>query len=296
MSWDEAANKPDSCLFGIIYGMRRKQEFRFAVMSDVHANPHALERAIADARERGCERFIMLGDITGYGYDARESVRLVRENFDRVLCGNHDAVACGRDEYKAERNPNYRLDLEQGNALSYEDRKWMDGLWHYYEEAGAAFAHDNFVCPGDWRYVQDSQSALRSMLRGLQPVLFCGHTHYAMAFARSATGRNARVIADFDGPPLKDETHVYKLSGKSQYLANVGSVGYPRNDLSSTYVIWDPKERSITYRRLAFDFEGYIRRMREAGLPLRKWLRVVEEGGVPASYREYYERFRSFRG
>ena len=133
------------------------------------------------------------------------------------------------------------------------------------------------------------------MLGERQPVLFCGHTHYAMAFARSATGKNAKVITDFDGPPLKDETHVYRLSKTSQYLANVGSVGYPRNDLSLTYVIWDPKEWTMTYRRLAFDFEGYIGRMREAGLPLSKWLRVVEEGGVPASYREYYERSRSFR-
>ena len=28
---------------------------RYAVMSDVHANPQALERALADARAQGCE-------------------------------------------------------------------------------------------------------------------------------------------------------------------------------------------------------------------------------------------------
>ena len=42
---------------------------RYAVMSDVHANPQALERALADARAQGCETFFMLGDTTGYGYD-----------------------------------------------------------------------------------------------------------------------------------------------------------------------------------------------------------------------------------
>jgi predicted phosphodiesterase len=43
---------------------------KLAVMSDVHANPKALETALADARGQGCERFVMLGDVTGYGYDS----------------------------------------------------------------------------------------------------------------------------------------------------------------------------------------------------------------------------------
>ena len=43
----------------------------YAVMSDVHANPQALARALADAREQGAEKFICLGDVVGYGPDAR---------------------------------------------------------------------------------------------------------------------------------------------------------------------------------------------------------------------------------
>ena len=35
----------------------------YAVMSDIHANPQALARALADAREQGAEKFICLGDV-----------------------------------------------------------------------------------------------------------------------------------------------------------------------------------------------------------------------------------------
>ena len=44
---------------------------KYAIMSDVHANPAALEKALKDSRAVGCEKFILLGDITGYGYDSK---------------------------------------------------------------------------------------------------------------------------------------------------------------------------------------------------------------------------------
>ena len=48
----------------------------YAVMSDIHANPQALARALADAREQGAEKFICLGDVVGYGPDAVGAVAL----------------------------------------------------------------------------------------------------------------------------------------------------------------------------------------------------------------------------
>ena len=65
---------------------------KYAIMSDVHANPRALEAALADARAQKCEKFVFAGDVTGYGYDVNAALRLVRENFDVALMGNHDSV------------------------------------------------------------------------------------------------------------------------------------------------------------------------------------------------------------
>ena len=65
---------------------------KYAIMSDVHASPRALETALADARAQKCEKFVFAGDVTGYGYDVNAALRLVRENFDVALMGNHDSV------------------------------------------------------------------------------------------------------------------------------------------------------------------------------------------------------------
>src|SRR6185295_13899222 len=40
-----------------------------AIISDLHANVPALETALADARARGTQRFVCLGDMVGYGAD-----------------------------------------------------------------------------------------------------------------------------------------------------------------------------------------------------------------------------------
>ena len=45
----------------------------------------ALEAALADARARGCEKFVCLGDLTGYGDEAVACVELARKTFDVCL-------------------------------------------------------------------------------------------------------------------------------------------------------------------------------------------------------------------
>ena len=44
---------------------------KYAIMSDVHANPAALKKAYADAKEQKCEKFLFLGDVMGDGYDEK---------------------------------------------------------------------------------------------------------------------------------------------------------------------------------------------------------------------------------
>ena len=68
---------------------------KYAIMSDVHANPRALKVALEDARRLGCEKYVLLGDVTGYGYDVKTALAEVRKNFDVVLMGNHDSACVG---------------------------------------------------------------------------------------------------------------------------------------------------------------------------------------------------------
>src|SRR5689334_22991769 len=66
---------------------------RIAFLSDIHANREALEACLADARVRGAERLVFLGDIVGYGADPEWAVDTVAAEVARgaiALRGNHD--------------------------------------------------------------------------------------------------------------------------------------------------------------------------------------------------------------
>ncbi len=100
----------------------------YAVMSDIHANPQALARALADAREQGAEKFICLGDVVGYGPDAVGAVALARTSFDVVLMGNHDAATAGLIPAFTFR-PEARAGVyRHGHELSDDDLSWLRQL------------------------------------------------------------------------------------------------------------------------------------------------------------------------
>ena len=58
---------------------------KYAVISDVHANLAALQAVLADARARGAEKVVCLGDVVGYGPLPAEAVALVRKECFIVL-------------------------------------------------------------------------------------------------------------------------------------------------------------------------------------------------------------------
>lgn len=62
---------------------------KYAVMSDVHANPDALAKAVDDARTCGAETFVCLGDIVGYGPSPDAAITLSREAFGNIVFVGH---------------------------------------------------------------------------------------------------------------------------------------------------------------------------------------------------------------
>ena len=69
---------------------------KWALLSDIHANLHALQACMAHAREQGIDKWAILGDIVGYGGDPLpvvEAVMALHHEGAVVLQGNHDAMA-----------------------------------------------------------------------------------------------------------------------------------------------------------------------------------------------------------
>ena len=261
-------------------------------MSDVHANPKALEMALADARRLGCGKFILLGDVTGYGYDPKGALEIVRKNFDVVLMGNHDSACTGLEpEWEVEMNNNYDLDRQARELLTEEERAWLRGLGYLHEEEGFVCAHGDFTQPKMWNYILYSEAAERNFLARAEGLMFCGHTHVAAIWERTAKGVcRPKLERHFMHPAARAESISFRMNPASRYIVNVGSVGYPRNDLCSSYGIYDAAMRRVTVRRLPFDFKSYIRAMLDREIPLPVWLLQLLAAAQSSSSRSHGKR------
>lgn len=242
-------------------------------MSDAHSNPAALALALKDAKRRKCGKLVFLGDVTGYGYDVGDTLKLVKANFDVVLMGNHDSVCSGFEENRFVRmNSHYDIDRLQGQSLRKRDIDWLRSLAYVYENKDFIATHGDFVDPKSWGYVFDEREALDSFSACDRNLMFCGHTHHTCVWEFDGTRITDRYEERFGTPATSPETVSFRIKDGVRYIVNVGSVGYPRNDLCCSYAIYDTETCRVTIRRLPFDFNGYIKSMIAAKIELPSWL------------------------
>ncbi|MGD6934150.1 MAG: YfcE family phosphodiesterase [Candidatus Bathyarchaeia archaeon] len=74
----------DSALFS-------SPNLKVAVLSDIHANVHALEWVIRDAERRGVQVFLNAGDSVGFGACPNEVIQLLYKRNMVSVCGNFDS-------------------------------------------------------------------------------------------------------------------------------------------------------------------------------------------------------------
>jgi len=239
----------------------------YALFSDLHANPLALENVLEDARRFGAEKLICLGDVVGYGPSAEETVALVRREVDVCLMGNHDAAVSAVIS-----GENFTLYALQGvkrhrDETSVENRQWLSQLALTYDGNGFACAHGEFSNPKAFRYVMKPIDALASWTTRAEPLLFVGHTHAAGVISQTKDGL-------FGTEPPKDGL---VIEPHCRYLVNVGSVGYPRRDKDSVYCLYDTERKVVTWRKLPFDYRWYEKTMKSKGIDLPSWWRTHEQ-------------------
>lgn len=235
---------------------------RYLVLSDIHANLQALETVLADARTRGFDLALVLGDLVGYGADPNAVVDRIRElDPAAIIRGNHDKVASGVEDAEGF-NPIAREAAEwTAQALSRDNRQYLADL-----ARGPLIVDDTMeICHGtpfdEDAYVFDELDALRALKAAERPLCLYGHTHVAFGFYRSET--------DFgDLPVSRDAALSLELDAQYRYLVNVGSVGQPRDgDPRAAYGIVDGDKRTVYLYRLEYPIERAQGRVREVGLP-----------------------------
>lgn len=241
---------------------------KYAILSDVHANPVALEKALRDIEEQKVDKTICLGDVVGYGPDAPRAIRLVRERVNDCLMGNHDAAVSEIITCNDFSLPALRGVQRHRKETSDEDRQWLSELPYVYADDAIACAHGEFSKPEAFRYVTKPSRTLPSFAMRSEQILFVGHTHRPTVFRLTGT------------EPVQEEgiENVIKIEEGSRYLVNVGSVGYPRYQPDSTYCVYDTDAKTLSFRKLPFDFEWYVKEMTQKGERLPLWfLDIMDE-------------------
>jgi diadenosine tetraphosphatase ApaH/serine/threonine PP2A family protein phosphatase len=228
---------------------------RYGIFADIHANEPALDAVLAALEGDGVDRLLCLGDLVGYGADARACVDKVRGLGIPVIAGNHDWAVAGRLglEYF---NPHARdAVLWTREQLTEEDLTWLAGLETLQIHASFTLAHGTVHDPDAFEYLTTGYDAYRSFSAMTTDVGFVGHSHVPVAFFFDGTAVTYSVEADIE-------------VGGRRVIANPGSVGQPRDeDPRAAYLIYDEDASRIHLRRVVYDIEEASRRILDAGLP-----------------------------
>ena len=217
---------------------------------------------LADARRRGFDETLVLGDIVGYGADPNAVVARVRELKPRAIVrGNHDKVACGleqADGFNAVARAAAEWTFE---VLEPEHRAWLASL------PKGPLAVDDLVeiCHGspidEDLYIFDETDALRALKGMSRQLCLFGHTHFPITF--QLAGGELQAM----GPTAEAEA-ILELRTDVLYLVNPGAVGQPRDgDARAAYAIVDVDRKQVELVRLEYPIEEAQAKVVEAGLP-----------------------------
>ena len=234
---------------------------RYAVLSDIHANLHALDAVLAAAERERPDAYLSLGDVVGYGPYPNECVQRVTELEARCVLGNHELIALGRlSDIRC--TPFARESLGWTRAqLTDNTRAFLQEQPVRVREGALVLAHGSLHDPEE--YVR-SRDAAASQLRRLdveEPgarLLLLGHTHEQWAFSASA------------GTLLHQPGTVAVPAG-DRALVNPGSVGQARDSRAEArfaVLEVDPDAARVTLHSVPYDVAGCRAALRERGRPV----------------------------
>jgi diadenosine tetraphosphatase ApaH/serine/threonine PP2A family protein phosphatase len=239
---------------------------RYLVLTDIHANLEALDSCLADARDRGFDRTLVLGDIVGYGADPNTVIDRVQALEPAAMVrGNHDKVACGLEQPDGFNVVAKSAALWTFEALTPEHRTWLAAV-----PKGPHRVDDLIeICHGspfdEDAYIFDELDAIRALKASERPLCLFGHTHYQITWEQTMDAREISV--DSIGRSADVEQRL-TLRDRVKYLVNPGAVGQPRDsDPRAAYAIVDTDGRHVEMIRLPYRVEEAQAKVIRAGLP-----------------------------
>lgn len=228
---------------------------RYAILSDIHANLHALDAVLEDVRQVGVESYICLGDIVGYGPFPEECVDRVRDLGCLTVAGNHDYAVLGKistEHFNALAKATTEWTRE---SLSRESLDFLESVPLVHELDNLSIVHGSYYSPELFDYVQTSYDAFLSLTKMPGQICFIGHSHIPVTFLQNPYVTYS-LEREIDVPP------------QAKVLVNVGSVGQPRDqNPRASYAVYDDEARKICLRRVSYDIDGAVVAICDRGLP-----------------------------
>jgi len=231
------------------------------ILSDLHSNLHALKAVLRYARRRTFQRFVVLGDLVGYGAFPNETVDLVRglEPLSAVR-GNHDraCITPGLD---------LSFSLPARSAVTWTKGHLSEANAWYLEELPTGprwVGEDYLIAHGspldEDAYLLHPREALTAFDGSSASLCFFGHTHLPGGYELDDEAQRLSI--------LNFEPGVwFQLREGCKYLLNPGSVGQPRDrDPRLSFMTYDPSRQRVKLHRMDYDHAGASDAIRAAGL------------------------------
>jgi len=218
---------------------------RIGLISDVHANIHALEVVLAELEKEGVSRIIHAGDIVDYNAFPNEAISVFRERGIINIQGNHDRAALDGDTSRWNAYA-VHTSLWTRKILTPGSMEYLRGLKESLSlEIGGIRIAVHHGSPADPDEYIEEEDASPSLLRQAKArILVLGHTHRPF-------------VAEFP----------------EGTIINPGSVGQPRDgNWKASFALLTADDSggfAIELRRLEYDVEGAQKACRKAGFPER---------------------------
>jgi predicted phosphodiesterase len=237
---------------------------RYGVLADVHGNLPALEATLATLQRMNVDRYLVAGDLVGYGPFPNESVAAIAGLDAVCVAGNHDLIALGHLS-DARCIPLARTSLEWTRRVLHEDaRAFLDAL-PIQARAGSAIAiaHGSLDDPSEYTLRPEQAVSQLAQLASEEPelrVLVLGHTHRQWACNQAAHSLR----------PGTDQT--LGLGDSDRWVINPGAVGQTRGFLvRARFAVLDDERSTVSFHSAPYDVRRCSQELRRRGLYPRSY-------------------------
>ncbi|HTR82078.1 MAG TPA: metallophosphoesterase family protein [Bacteroidota bacterium] len=229
---------------------------KYAIISDIHSNLEALQKALEIIDTKKVDEIVCLGDIVGYGANPNECVDIVRGRCSTIVLGNHDQAALNTS-LAHDFNPIARKAVVwTAEHLTSESKSFLSSLPMTAKKENIFLVHSSPHSPEAWDYIVNVDDAIEAIDHFEEKICFIGHTHVPGIF--SPHGR-AKSVTDTE-----------------QYLVNVGSVGQPRDgNPMLAFGIFDSSAWEYELNRSEYDIDTAADKILAAGLPRELGYRLM---------------------